>query len=79
MHRTMRRETDPIHLTPRQREIVALIWAGHTNKAMAERLKITVKTVEAHRAMLHAKYRTTNTAQLLKALMRDGVIHQGGA
>lgn len=64
----------PIHLTPRQVEVARMVWEGLTNKMIAARLKISVKTVEAHRVLLNCKYRTNNTAQLLKALMADGVI-----
>ena len=38
-------------LTPRQREIVQLIAEGKSTKEIAFLLKISVKTVEAHRAV----------------------------
>jgi DNA-binding NarL/FixJ family response regulator len=37
-------------LTSREKEIVELIWAGFKKKEIGQRLKISVKTVEAHRA-----------------------------
>jgi DNA-binding NarL/FixJ family response regulator len=43
------RRTDPLAaLTPREREILALVAEGCTDRAIAERLWITPKTVEAH-------------------------------
>lgn len=74
----MRHAKTPIHLTPRQHEIAQLIWAGQTGPQIAARLAISPRTVDVHRTMLHAKYRTTNLAQLLKALLRDGVLSHGG-
>src|SRR2546426_829726 len=45
--------TDPIDaLTPRQREILQLVAEGNTSKEIAERLGLSFKTVEAHRAQI---------------------------
>lgn len=70
-------EAVAIHLTEREHQVVQLIWAGLTNNAIGKSLKISPKTVEAHRATIMKKYRVNNTAQLLKALMHDGTIQQG--
>lgn len=40
-------------LTPRQREVLQLIVEGQNTKAIASTLKISVKTVEAHRMQLY--------------------------
>lgn len=61
-------------LTPRERQIVELIWAGFQNKAIAERLNLSVKTVEAHRASVMKKWHVGNTAQLLKTALTAGVL-----
>ena len=39
-------------LTPRQKEVLQLVAEGHATKEIAERLGVSVKTVEAHRANL---------------------------
>ena len=41
---------------------------------MATRLHISIKTVEAHRATMMKKIRVSNTAQLLKVAIQDGLI-----
>lgn len=66
-----------VTLTPREHQIVQLIWSGLKNSEIGQRLKISPKTVEQHRATTMKKYRVRNTAQLLKALMADGTIMQG--
>jgi serine/threonine-protein kinase len=44
-----RREEDPLHeLTEREREVLALMAEGLTDKGIAERLWVTPKTVETH-------------------------------
>ena len=42
-------------LTKRERQILQLIWSGLKNKEIGRRLKISVKTVEAHRANMMKK------------------------
>ncbi len=68
------RRKRPEALTRREHEILQLIWAGLKNKEIAQRLKISVKTVEAHRANMMKKVRVSNTAQLLKASIQGGMI-----
>jgi DNA-binding NarL/FixJ family response regulator len=58
-------------LTPRQREILKLVSQGYTNRDIAGRLAISVRTVEVHRFNLMRRLRVRNVAQLLRqALMR---------
>jgi DNA-binding NarL/FixJ family response regulator len=64
----------PESLTLREQEILELIWAGFKNKEIGQRLKISVKTVEAHRANMMKKLRVSNTAQLLKMAIGGGLI-----
>ncbi|WP_447974862.1 response regulator transcription factor [Nitrospira sp. Kam-Ns4a] len=68
------RRKRPEALTSREQEILQLIWSGLKNKEIAQRLKISVKTVEAHRANMMKKVRVSNTAQLLKAAIQGGMI-----
>jgi DNA-binding NarL/FixJ family response regulator len=68
------RKKRPESLTSREQEILELIWAGFKNKEVGARLKISVKTVEAHRANMMKKLRVSNTAQLLKAAIQGGAL-----
>ena len=61
-------------LTEREQEILQLIWNGMKNREIGIRLKISVKTVEAHRANMMKKLRVSNAAQLLKAAIEEGFI-----
>jgi DNA-binding NarL/FixJ family response regulator len=64
----------PEALTAREQEILELIWAGFKNREIGARLKISVKTVEAHRANMMKKVRVSNTAQLLKAAIQGRML-----
>jgi len=68
------RKKRPESLTSREQEILELIWAGFKNKEIGTKLKISVKTVEAHRANMMKKMRVSNTAQLLKTAIQSGAL-----
>jgi DNA-binding NarL/FixJ family response regulator len=51
-------------ITPREREILALVAKGGTSREIAEILFISFKTVEVHRARLMKKLGTANAAAL---------------
>jgi len=61
-------------LTPREREILALIGEGLSNKAMARRLGISVHTIKFHMEALFTKLDATSRAEALTKGLRGGVI-----
>ena len=64
----LRQASEPLPLTDREAEIVMLIGEGLSNRAVAERLTLSVRTVESHiyRAML--KTGTTSRDELAALL-----------
>ncbi len=56
-------------LTQREREVMDLIVTGKTNRAMAEALDISIKTVEAHRARIMEKLEVDSVAELVQLAM----------
>lgn len=55
---------EPLPLTDREREIVALIGSGLSNRAIGERLTLSVRTVESHIYRAMAKTGTTSRDEL---------------
>jgi FixJ family two-component response regulator len=53
-------------LTAREREIMALAIAGHTSKEIAQRLAISYRTVEIHRAHIMQKTGANNVLELAR-------------
>ncbi len=53
-------------LTPREREILALITKGRASKMIASELRISAKTVEAHRSRLMRKLEVDSIAELIR-------------
>jgi DNA-binding NarL/FixJ family response regulator len=60
-------------LTHREREVVALLGEGLSAKQVAERLDISRKTVETHRANAMAKLGLHKTAALVRFAIREGL------
>ena len=61
-------------LTPRQKEILKLVSQGNTNRDIARRLAISVRTVEVHRFNLMRRLKVRNVAQLLRQALQDGFL-----
>ena len=61
-------------LTPREEEIVKLIAEGHSSRDIAATLVISVKTVERHRANVHAKLGLHDRLELTRYAIRVGLI-----
>lgn len=60
----MSRALSPLPLTAREREIVALAAHGLSNQAIADRLVVSVRTVEGHLYRINQKLGTTHRDEL---------------
>jgi two-component system response regulator FixJ len=72
--RRRRRQRDEIArraalLTSREREVMALIVEGAPNQAVADRLGISVRTVENHRARIMDKMQANRFSDLVRMVM----------
>lgn len=61
-------------LTPREREVLALIGEGLTNKEIAEQLVISLSTVQTHYSNIIEKLGLNNRAELIKYAIQHGLI-----
>jgi len=61
-------------LTDREREILHLVAAGHSNRQVAQMLNISEHTVHNHRARLMEKLGIHDRLELLKYAIRRGII-----
>ena len=61
-------------LTPRQRQILQLIAEGYGTREIAERLFLSVKTVETHRAQLMDRLGIFDVAGLVRLAIRTGMV-----
>ncbi|MGV9712609.1 LuxR C-terminal-related transcriptional regulator [Gordonia sp. NPDC003424] len=70
----------PLPLTSREREIANLVAAGLQNKEIAERLTVSVRTVEGHIYRTCVKLNLTDRSEIAALLLKDtrGVTDDGG-
>jgi len=61
-------------LSPREREVVQLLAEGKSNKEIASRLHISVKTVEAHRSNVMHKLDLHSISQITRYAIRNRLI-----
>jgi two-component system, NarL family, response regulator NreC len=61
-------------LSERERDVVHLLALGHTNQEIAEKLFISVRTVDTHRAHIMRKLQLDTRAELVMFALANGVI-----
>ncbi len=73
---TLARHPSPLvePLCPRKQEILQLIAEGRSTREIAERLSISIKTVETHRAQIMERLNVRDVASLTRYAIRLGLI-----
>ncbi len=60
-------------LTEREIEVLRAICEGQSTRDIADRLQVTVKTIETHRRRMMEKLHIYNMAELIKHAIRQGI------
>ncbi len=69
------RKTELVNkLTRREKEILNYICQGYTNQEIANKLFISQRTVDGHRASVLSKTYTRNTAELVMFAVKNGLV-----
>jgi len=61
-------------LSPRQREVLQLVAEGRSTREIAERLHLSMKTIETHRAQLMQRLEIFDVAGLTRYALRNGLV-----
>jgi DNA-binding NarL/FixJ family response regulator len=69
----------PRPLSPREAEVLRLLAQGHTNQEAADRLSVSVKTIETHRKRLSGKLGLKSRAQLFRFAVEIGLLERDAA
>jgi DNA-binding NarL/FixJ family response regulator len=65
----------PLHkLTPRQIEVLRMVADGHRTRDIADKLKLSVKTVESHRGEVMKRLEMHDVVSLVRYAFRVGLI-----
>ena len=68
--------TEAPALSDREREVLRLIAHGHTNQQVADRLCISVKSVETYKARLTEKLGLKGRAELVRYALQHGLLKE---
>lgn len=68
------RRTPRALLSPREGQVLRLLAQGYSNRQIAARLKLSVKTVETFRSRLSKKLRLRGRAALVRYALRTGLV-----
>jgi two-component system, NarL family, response regulator NreC len=69
----------PAALSPRELEVLRLLAHGYTNQATADRLYLSVKTVETYRGRIAEKLGLRSRADLVRYAIENGLLHLDSA
>lgn len=61
-------------LTPRERQVAQALAVGYSNREIAGKLDISIKTVDTHRGHVLDKLRVRNNTELARAALRAGLV-----
>jgi two-component system response regulator NreC len=61
-------------LSGRERDVLRLIALGHTNPEIAEKLYLSVRTIETHRSHIHRKLGVGTRAELVRYALENGLV-----
>ena len=67
-----RAEQNP--LSDRERDVLHLLALGHTNQEISDKLFISVRTAETHRAHIMQKLRLSTRAELVRYALEQGLL-----
>jgi two-component system nitrate/nitrite response regulator NarL len=65
---------DTVKLTTRERQVLAMIAGGQSNKEMANELNVGVRTIETHRERVMNKLNIHSVAGLTKYAITNGIV-----
>jgi DNA-binding CsgD family transcriptional regulator len=63
-------------LSERELEILRLLALGHSNPEIAERLELSVRTVESHRARLQRRLGIAKRSELVRYALEHGLLRE---
>ena len=64
-------------LSEREREVLVLVAQGHTSQQIADRLFLSVKTIESYRSRLMTKLGLSGRAELTRFAIDAGLLAGG--
>jgi DNA-binding NarL/FixJ family response regulator len=67
-------DKNPLHLTPRQREVLQLLAEGFSMKQVADMLSVTPRTVQFHKYSMMRQLGIKSSAELIQFAVRQHIV-----
>jgi two-component system, NarL family, response regulator NreC len=77
--RTHAKAERPQRLSRREREVLRLLAQGHSNQQVADKIRVSVKTVETYRTRLREKLGLKGRAELYRFAVESGILDSAPA
>lgn len=71
------RQRGPVRLSQRELRVLELVAQGHTSQRVADRLSVSIKTVETYRARIRDKLGLKTRADLVRFALETGLLRPG--
>ena len=78
-HAVLRADLPPAHLSAREREVLVLLGQGFTNREIAERINVGIKSVETYRHRLAVKLGLRRRADFVQYALHTGLLTERSA
>lgn len=65
-------------ISHREREVLVMVAQGHTNRQIAERLRVSVKSVESYRTRVQEKLGLDTRVEILRYALATGLVRSDG-
>ncbi len=69
-------QRDGLHLSEREEDVIKQVARGYTNQEIADKLSLSVKTVETYRGRAMRKLGLRNRASLVRYALKEGWLHK---
>ncbi|HEX3454854.1 MAG TPA: LuxR C-terminal-related transcriptional regulator [Gaiellaceae bacterium] len=69
-------QAEPVMLTGREEDVLRLLALGYTNREIASELRLSVRTVEFHRASMRRKLGLGGRKELVRFALSNGIVRQ---
>jgi two-component system response regulator NreC len=67
---------DPLEdLSQREKEVLGLLLRGYTNQAIADQLRVGVKSIESYRSRMMTKLNLASKSDLMEFGIRNGLMY----
>ncbi|MEW5920999.1 MAG: response regulator transcription factor [Bacillota bacterium] len=74
--KTQKKSREDQQLSGREKEVLKLVAMGYTNRQIADKLLLSIKTIESHKARIKEKLHLSDRSDLVKYAISKGLLQE---